>query len=167
MVWTSWKLTASRVPTHRGCCSWGTAAARHQGSSREAPDLKGCGGGCCHCWISGRGGHHGPRFSSQHSGDNSNGAQRLGLLTSAIQHRRTNSISHKHIPTYLLYIYTHAESHKRIQTNVYKIYCLFTHLLVVNTHTQRHRKLCRRLSYITLLNYTKPKCIFTTKTLMK
>lgn len=88
--WMLWRLTASRVPTHRGCCSWGTAVARHQGSSREASDLEGCGGGCCHCWISGRGGHHGPRFSRQHSGDNSNGAQKLGLLTSATQHKHTN-----------------------------------------------------------------------------
>ncbi len=105
--WMLWKLTASRVPTHRGCCSWGMATAWRQGSSREASDLEGCGGECCHCWISGRGGHHGPRFSTQHSRDNSNGAQKLGLLTSAIQHRRINSLSHHHIYT----VYTQTQTH--------------------------------------------------------
>ncbi|CAB1453608.1 unnamed protein product [Pleuronectes platessa] len=70
---------SQRVRIHRGCRSWGTAVAMRQGSCRETPDLMGFGGGCCHCWISGRDGHHGPRFSTQHSWDNSNGAQKLEL----------------------------------------------------------------------------------------
>ena len=101
--WMLWRLTASRGPTHRGCCSWGMAAAGRQGSSREASDLEGCGGGCCHCWISGGGGRRGPRFSTQHSGDYSNGAQKLGLLTSAIRHKPNNSLSQKHPHTYCMH----------------------------------------------------------------
>lgn len=88
-----WKLTASWMPTHRGCCSWGMAVARCQGRFRI--------GGVCVCvclsvWVGGggtviagsveeRGGHYGPRFSAQHSRDNSDGAHKSALLTSAIQ----------------------------------------------------------------------------------
>lgn len=66
------------------------------GELRKNPRLGGRGGGRCHCWISGRGGHHGPRFNTQHSGDNSNGSQKLGLLTFSIQCRCTGSLSQKH-----------------------------------------------------------------------
>lgn len=83
------------------------------GPPGEASVLEECGGGCCHCWISGRGGHHGPRFSTQHSGDNSNGAQKPELLTSAIY--TLDTLTHCHTK-----IHIHSmQTYKHIQKNVH------------------------------------------------